>query len=34
MYIGIEEEKNILSCVDFWRLYNEINQLLDLSIDI
>ena len=34
MNIGREEEKNILSCVDFSRLFNVINRLPGLYIDI
>ena len=34
MYIGREDQKNILSCVDFTRLFNIINRFSELNIDI
>ena len=34
MYIGIEDEQNILSYVDFTRLCNVIRPFPELSLDI
>ena len=34
VYFGGENEKNILSCVDFTRLFNFISRFPEISIDI